>query len=152
MHRYHPAVCKHVLFVKLWSSFLFSCLKWRANSANHHRRDELIHVLVYSRGRNSFLLFSAASWIVSSIFIPLSPSFTSISVCLILGFADSSYHACRHALCLLSCFNDPITAQHLPRTSKPPSDTSSSQSWHSALTSAKTWQPSTYQGGSDLRE
>lgn len=30
-------------------------------SANHHSRGKLIHVFQYSRGRNSFLLFSAAS-------------------------------------------------------------------------------------------
>lgn len=59
-----------------------------------------------------------------------------------------AYHSCRHVLCLSSCCNGSITVQHLPQTSKPPSDTSTSQSWHSTLTSpAKTWQPSTYPGG-----
>lgn len=47
MHRYHPAVCKHALYVILWSPFLFSRLKWRPNSANHHSRDELIHSYIH---------------------------------------------------------------------------------------------------------
>lgn len=41
----------------------------------------------------------------------------------------------------------PIAASLLPLTRKPPSDTSTSHSWHSTLTSpAKTWQISPYPG------
>lgn len=41
-----------------------------------------------------------------------------------------------------------LTAQHLPLTRKSPSDTSTSQSWHTTLTSpAKTLQLSTYPEG-----
>lgn len=67
---------------------------------------------------------------------------------LVLALTNSTYHACRHVLCLLSCCNDSITARHLPLTSKPPSDTSTSQSWYSALTfPARTWQLSPYPEG-----
>lgn len=57
------------------------------------------------------------------------PLFISL-LSLVLTHTNSTHRAYKHVLCLLSRCNDSITAQHLPLTSKPPSDTSTSQSWH----------------------
>lgn len=92
-----------------------------------------------------YLTIHISHWFCFYIYSLISSVYYYISLSLILTLA---YHACRHVLCLLSCCNDSITVQHLPQTSKPPSDTSTSHSWHFTLTSpAKTWQPSTYPGG-----
>lgn len=61
---------------------------------------------------------------------------------LVLPLTNSTYHAYSYVLTVFIILLKWLYHwQHLPLTSKSPSDTRTSQSWHSTLTSpAKTWQ------------
>jgi len=86
-------------------------------------------------------MYSLISWGYQ----PLSTRFLVLTSC--------SYHACRHALCLLSCRNDSIAARHLPLTSKPPRNTSTNHRWYSTRRPpASTWQTFHLPRGQDLRD